>query len=105
MSIEDMTSTVLAEIVRNAGWHFMWLKDTCSSSGVGRTAASATDKAIGSALAQIKGRLNVAELDSIRVSRYPGFQIARTTLHPRHIQKQASLGSIDEMTIRQFAAE
>ena len=104
MSIEDMTSAVLDERVRNAGWHFMWLEDACSSGGVGRTAASAIEKAIGSALAQIKGRFNVAELDSIRVSRYPGFQIARITLHTRHIQQQASLGLIDEMTIRQLAA-
>jgi hypothetical protein len=34
-----------------------------------------------------------------------GFQVATVTLHARQIQKQASLGLIDEMTIRQFPAE
>jgi hypothetical protein len=104
MSVEDSTSVVLDKRVRNAGWHFMWLEDACSRSGVGRTATSAIDKAIAGALKQIQGRFNAAELDSIKVSKYPGFRVARITLHARHIQQQASLGLIDEMTIRQLAA-
>lgn len=104
MSIEDMTSTVLDERVRNAGWHFMWLEDACSCTGIGRTAISAIGKAAVGALARIKGRFNAAEVDSIKVSKYPGFEIARIALHTRHIQQQASLGLIDEMAIRQLAA-
>jgi hypothetical protein len=105
MSIEDMTSTVLDGMVRNAGWHFMWLVGVCSSFAVGRTTASAIDKAIAGALNRIQGRFNAAELDSIKVSTYPGFQVARITLHARHIQQHASLGLVDEMTIRQLATQ
>lgn len=104
MSIEDTTSTVLDARVRSSGWHFMWLDDACSSTAIGRTAASAIGKAAVGALARVKGRFNAAEVDSIKVSKYPGFQIARIALHSRHIQQQASLALIDEMTIRQLAA-
>ena len=105
MSIEDMESTVLDEKVRAAGWHFMWLSDASSSSAVGATATSAINKAISGALKRIQGRFNAAELDSINISKYPGFQVARVTLHARHIQQRASLSLIDEMTIRQLAAQ
>lgn len=104
MSIEDTTSTVLDEKVRAAGWHFMWLADACSCSSVDKIATSAIDKAIASALKRIQGRFNAAELDSINISKYPGFQIAKVTLRTRHIQQHASLSLIDEMTIRQLAA-
>jgi len=104
MSVEDTMSTALDKKVRNAGWHFIWLEDVYSRFGIGRTATSAIGKAISLALNQIKGRFNAAEIDSVSVSRYPGFQVAKITLHARHIQQQASLSLIDEMTIRQLAA-
>lgn len=104
MSIEDTTSAVLDEKVRAAGWHFMWLADTCFYSGVSRMATSAVNKAIIGALKRIQTRFNAAELDSIKISKYPGFQVAKITLHARHIQQQTSLGLIEEMTIRQLAA-
>jgi hypothetical protein len=104
MSIEDPTSAVLDEKVRAAGWHFMWLADTCSFSGVSRMATSAVNKAIIGALKRIPGRFNAAELDSIKMSKYPGFQVAKITLHGRHIQQQTSLSLIGETTVRQLAA-
>jgi hypothetical protein len=73
----------------------MWLADTCSCSGVSSTATSATDKAIRSALKRIQRRFNAAELESIKLSNYLGFQVARVTLHARHIQQSAILGLID----------
>jgi hypothetical protein len=104
MSIEDTTSAVLDEKVRAAGWHFMWLADTCSYTGVGRMVTSAVNEAIAGALKRIQGRFNAAELDSIKISKYPGFQVAKITLHARHIQQQTSLSLIGETTIRQLAA-
>jgi hypothetical protein len=104
MSLGDTTSAALDLKVRNAGWHFMWLEDACSRKGIGLTATSAISKAITLALNQIKGRFNAAELDSISVRKYPGFQVAKVTLHPRQIQQAASLGLVDEMTIRQIPA-
>lgn len=97
-------STALDEKVRNAGWHFMWLEAAHASHSVGVTETSAIAKAIARALNQIKDRFNAAELGSITISKYPGFRIAKITLHARHIQQHASLGLVDEMTIRQLVA-
>jgi hypothetical protein len=105
MSVESTLSSALDVKVRNTGWHFMWLEDAYSRSGIGLTATSAIDKAITRALNQVKSRFNAAELDSISVSKYPGFQIAKIKVHARHIQQQASLSLVDEMTIRQRAAQ
>jgi hypothetical protein len=104
-SVEDTMSSALDIKIRNTGWHFMWLDDAYSRSGIGLTATSAVDQAITRALNQVKGRFNAAELDSISVSNYPGFRTAKIKLHARHIQPQASLSLIDEMTIRQLAAQ
>ncbi|HXF13971.1 MAG TPA: hypothetical protein VN517_12515 [Terriglobales bacterium] len=93
--IEDTTPAVLDEKIRAAGWYFMWLADTSSCSGVSSTATSATDKAIRGALKRIQKRFNAAELESIKLSKYLGFQVARVTLHARHIQQSAILGLID----------
>jgi hypothetical protein len=104
MSVKDTMAAALDVKVRNAGWHFMWLEDAYARFGVGRTATSAIDKAIASALDRIKDRFNAAELESVSVSKYVGFWVAKITLYARQIQHQASLSLVDEMTIRQFAA-
>lgn len=104
MSVTDMISPDLDLKVRNAGWHFMWLEDVYSHRAIGLTAGTAIHKAITRALNRVKGRFNAAELNSVKISKYPGFQIAKITLLSRHIQEQASLGLVDEMTIRRLAA-
>jgi hypothetical protein len=104
MSVEDTTASALDVKIRNAGWHFMWLQDAYSHFATGRTAESAISKAIYLALHQVKGRFNAAELYSINVRKYPGFQVAKVTLYARQIQQEVSLGLVDEMTIRQLAA-
>lgn len=100
MSVENMLSPVLDVGLRAKGWHFMWLEGAHSRLGIGRTEQSATGRAITLVLNQIKGSLNAAELDSINVSRYPGFWIAKGTLHARQIQQQSCLGPVDEVPIR-----
>jgi hypothetical protein len=115
MSVEDLMSAILDRRVRAKGWHFMWLEGSCSRSGMGRTEQSAVGRAMTLALNQIKSRFNAAEVDSIRVSKYLGFCVAKITLFSRQIQEQTSLvqkqtslvqeqtslGLVDEMTIRQ----
>jgi hypothetical protein len=103
MSVKDTMAAALDLKVRNAGWHFMWLEDAYAHFGVGRTATAAIDQAIGRALDRIKERFNAAELDSVSVSNYLGFRVAKITLYARQIQLQNSLSLVDEMTIRQFA--
>jgi hypothetical protein len=104
MLVTDTIAAALDVNIRNVGWHFMWFAGSYSRLGAGRTAESAIGKAITLALNQVNGRFNAAELDSIHVRKYPGFRVAKVTLHARHIQQAASLGLVDEMTIRQVPA-
>lgn len=105
MSVENAAPAQLDLAVREAGWHFMWIESACSRLGCGRTDEAASNRAITRALTQTKARFNAAELGLLRVSRYLGFRVAKATLHTRHIQERASLGLIDELTIRQLAPE
>ncbi len=104
MSLADTMAAALDVDIRNAGWHFMWLEGTYSRLGAGRTVESAIGKAVALALNQVNGRFNAAELDSINVRKYPGFLVAKVTLHARHIQQAATLGHLDEMTIQPVPA-
>jgi hypothetical protein len=104
MSVENATAATLDALVRNAGWHFMCLQTAHSRLGIGRTAESATSKAMALAFTQTEGRFNAAELGLVKVTRYLGFHVARATLHTRQIQQHASLGLVDEMVLRQFPA-
>jgi hypothetical protein len=82
----------------------MFLQTAHSRVGIGRTAESATSKALALALKQTEGRFNAAELGLIKVTRYLGFHVARATLHTRQIQQHASLGLVDEMVLRPLPA-
>jgi hypothetical protein len=105
MSVKDASASLLDLKIRNAGWHFMWLLTTHSRLGLGRTADSAARNATAAALKRIEARFNGAELRSVGITRYPGFYVARVTLHTRQIQQRASLGLIDEMILRQLPAQ
>jgi hypothetical protein len=104
LSVENATAATLDAQVRSMGWHFMFLQTAHSRVGVGRTAELATSKAMVRALKQTEDRFNAAELGLVKVTRYPGFHIARATLHTRQIQQSASLGLVDEMILRQLPA-
>jgi hypothetical protein len=105
MSVENATAATLDARVRNAGWHFMCLQTAHSRLGIGRTAESATSKAMALALNQTEGRFNAAELGLVKVTKCLGFHVARATLHTRQIQQHASLGMVDVMVLRQFPAQ
>jgi hypothetical protein len=91
--VEDMVAATLDLKIRSMGWHFMWLSDSSSHRGFGRTDETAIQSALDNGLAHIRGRFNAAELDSFRVARYPGFSVAHATLHACHIQQNAALDS------------
>jgi hypothetical protein len=105
LSVENATAATLDAQVRSMGWHFMFLQSAHSRVGVERTAELATSKAMVRALKQTEDRFNAAELGLVKVTRYPGFHIARATLHTRQIQQSASLGLVDEMILRQLQAQ
>jgi hypothetical protein len=95
MLLEEIEAPVLDTMIRHAGWHFMYLQGSYSRSGVGLTRDNATHRALGRALKGLKMGFNAAELESVRVSTYPVFQIATVTVQTRHIQEHTSL----EMTV------
>ncbi|MFP5229078.1 MAG: hypothetical protein ACLGXA_15795 [Acidobacteriota bacterium] len=103
--MDNATPSQLDLVVREAGWHFMWIESVCSRHGWGRTGEAAATRAITRALTQILARFNASELSSVDVTTYPGLRVAKATLHARHIQQNASLGLVDEMTIREPARE
>jgi hypothetical protein len=45
----------------------------------------------------VEGRFNAAELESLYVAKYPGFRVAKVTLHTRHIQQKTGLDSLKEI--------
>jgi hypothetical protein len=90
----EAMGTVAAELdarIRSVGWHFMWLADSYSSRALGRTAESAIHRAVARTLPAVRERFNSAELDSMHVTSFGGFHIARVTVNARQIQRQASL--------------
>jgi hypothetical protein len=78
-----------------AQWHFIWLAEAHSCFGIGRTAELACNNAIAMTLKKIQQRFNAAELSLLKITKYPGFQVAKVILHSRQIQQHASLGFDD----------
>lgn len=105
MSADDISPAGLDVVVRSAGWHFMWIEGAFSRFGWGRTEESAADRAITRALRHVSGRFNAAEADSVTFSTFPGFRVAKATVHSRQIQQDCTLGCIDQAASRQFSAQ
>ena len=99
MLLEEIEAPVLDTMIRQAGWHFVCLQEDCSRSGVGLSRDEAIHQALVRALKGLKMRFNAAELESLHVSSYPAFHVAKVTLQPRHIQLNTSL----EMAVKDHA--
>ena len=89
--VEEIPALVFDTMIRHAGWHFMWLQEACSRRGIGLTEEAAVRRALSRALKGVSKRFNAAELDSIQITQYPGFQIANVTVQTLQIQRHASL--------------
>lgn len=89
--VEEIPALVFDTMIRRAGWHFMWLQDACSRRGVGLTEEAAIRRALSRALKGVSKRFNAAELDSLEITEYPGFQIANLRIQSLQIQRDASL--------------
>lgn len=101
MSVGTTTVNSMDREIRQAGWHFVWLVESGAGMAAGRSEEAACKHAAVLALKRISARFNGAELGHIRVTRYPGFYVAKVTLHTRQIQQQTSLGLVDEMLFRE----
>ena len=86
----------LDRMIRRAGWHFMWVSRSCSRRGYGWTEETATQRALDRALKGIAERFNAAEFNSLRIMRFPAFDIANATVEARQIQQNTSLDSVEE---------
>lgn len=89
--VEDLPALVFDSIIRQAGWHFVWIEGSLARRGFGISRQSATDRALASALNGVEQQFNAAELDCIQVAKYFGFHIATVTVQPRQIQQDTSL--------------
>ena len=91
MLLEEIEAPVFDTMIRHAGWHFVCLQGYYSRSGVGLSRDEAIHQALARALKGLRMRFNAAELESVQVSSYPVFHLAKVTLQPRHIQQNTSL--------------
>jgi hypothetical protein len=89
--VEEIPALVFDTMIRRAGWHFMWLQDACSRRGIGLTEEAAIRRALSHALKGISKQFNAAEIDSLQIAEYPGFQVADVRIQTLQIQQHASL--------------
>ena len=104
LRVEEIPATVFDTMIRQAGWHFMWVLPACARRGFGTNSDAATKRALTRALKSVPRHFNAAELDSVRVAKYPGFYIANVMLQSRQIQEHTSLDPVDELGPRALAA-
>lgn len=77
--------------VRKCGWHFLWIAEPSQRGGVGRTAQAAIAGALRLALRRVSPGFNVANVDSIELTQYPWFFVAKVRVYPCQIQQDALL--------------
>jgi hypothetical protein len=94
--VEEITAPVLDTMIRQLGWHFMWVDRPCSRRGLGLTEEDAAQRALARALKGVATRLNAAEFVSVQTTKYLGLHIANVTLQPRQIQRYSCLETTDE---------
>lgn len=99
--VEDIAALAFDTVIRQAGWHFIWIVGSSARRGIGLTRDSATRRALTRALEGIAGEFNAAELHSVQLAKYPGFHVATVIVQPRQVQQDASLEAAPSPTRRQ----
>src|SRR5579863_2376908 len=94
--VEEIGAPVFDTMIRHAGWHFICVHGARSRRGFGVSRDDATHRALGRALREVGSQCNAAELDSVQITKYPGFHVAKVTIQPRQIQQHTLLGIPDE---------
>ncbi|HZP04711.1 MAG TPA: hypothetical protein VFB43_07420 [Terracidiphilus sp.] len=96
MLVEQITAHVFDTMIRQAGWHSIWMPGSYSRRGFGLTTENATHSAVTRALNMVPRQFNAAELDSIHVARYLGFCVADVTVSPREVQQYAPVEGLPQ---------
>jgi len=93
--VEEIPASVFDTMIRQAGWHFIWMSGSCSRRGCARTQAKAIENAIGRALGAVSKQSNAADFDFVHVTKYLGFHVANVTVQRRRIQQHSVLEADD----------
>ncbi len=89
--VAEIPAPVFDTMIRQAGWHFIWISGSCSRRGCARTQDKAVEQALGRALGAVSNQSNAADLDSVHVTKYLGFHVANVTVQRRRIQQPSVL--------------
>jgi hypothetical protein len=84
--------------IRQRGWHFMWIGEGSLRGGVGQTSQEAIAGALKRALRRVSECFNAAEVESIKLKKYPWFVLAKVKVYPYQIQQGAVLSASDGAT-------
>jgi hypothetical protein len=85
--LKEITAPVFDTMIRQLGWHFLWVYRPCTRRGFGKTQEAATRRALTRALKGVATRFNSAELIDVVARKYSGFHTANVTLQPRQVQQ------------------
>ena len=87
----------LEKKVLSRGWNFIKITGGSLRSGVGASSQEAIASALKLALRRVNGYFNAAELEHIELTEYPWFFLARISLNPYRLQKDAISAMPDEI--------
>jgi len=93
--VQSGDSHWLDKEIRGRGWHFMWIGEGSRRGGVGQTSQEAIACALKLALRRVSECFNAAEVESIELTKYPWFMLAKVKVYPYQIQPGAVLSSLD----------
>jgi hypothetical protein len=96
MLVAEIAASVFDTMIRQKGWHFLWVHRPCTRRGYGLTQEAATRRALMRALKGVARRFNAAELIGVAARRYSGIHTANVTLQPRQVQQYTWLEIAEE---------
>jgi hypothetical protein len=79
----------LEKKIVNRGWNFIKIGDDSLRSGIGDTSQEAIARALSVALRQLHDHFNALEVRHIELTQYPWFCLARVSVCPYRIQRDA----------------
>ena len=94
--VDQIPASVFDTMIRQAGWHFIWMSGSCSRRGFARTQEKAIERALGRALGAVSRQSNAADFESVHVIKYLGFLVANVTVQRRRIQQKSVLETDDQ---------